>query len=102
MSNRYLNTTRLRTSQGRRYYGTTRYPEVPRRNDDIYVISTDGDRYDTLAFQYYSDPSLWWIISICNSSYTQNSLIPPIGFQIRIPINPELVINQYNQLNNNE
>ena len=96
---RYSNIKRFKTEKGKRYYGTTRYPEIPRRVDDIYVLSTDGDRYDTLALQYYTDPSLWWVISICNANLTQNSLIPPIGVQIRIPSNPQTVIDQFNKLN---
>ena len=97
---RYSNNKFLFTKNKNRYYSTTRYPEVPRRNDDIYIISIDGDRYDTLALQYYSNPDLWWIISICNASHTQNSLIPPLGVQIRIPPNPQIVIDQFNTLNN--
>ena len=100
MSNRYLNTTRLRTSQGRRYYGTTRYPEVPRRNDDIYVISTDGDRYDTLANQYLGDSSLWWMIASANPKYGLGSYYPPIGVQLRIPSNQSQIQVDFNVLNN--
>ena len=80
-------------------YATTRYPEIPRSFSDIYVYTTIGDRYDGLAQIYYGDSSLWWIISIANSSLSQNSLIPPVGSQIRIPSNPNPIIADYEILN---
>ena len=89
-------------------YQTTRYPEVPLNDNDTYVYSTQGDRFDILANQYYSDQSLWWIISIANtaiagtslpSDLSQNSLIIPEGKQIRIPANYADVLNSFKQLN---
>jgi hypothetical protein len=84
---------------GKRIYSTTKYPEIPRSNNDLYVYCTAGDRYDTLAVQYYNDSSLWWIISIANASLNQNSLTPPLGVQIRIPINPSPIKLSFNKLN---
>ena len=37
------------------------------RDDDIYVATETGDRLDTLAYQYYNDSSLWWIIASANN-----------------------------------
>ena len=84
---------------GKRAYRTSRYPEIPLNENDTYVITTVGDRFDLLAQQYYGDSSLWWIISIANDELKQNSLIPPLGSQIRIPYNPIEVINQFNAIN---
>jgi phage tail protein X len=90
-------------------YQTTKYPEVPLSDNDIYVYTTQGDRFDVLASQYYGDQTLWWIISIANtatagsdlpSDLPQNSLIIPEGKQIRIPANYADVLNSYKQLNN--
>ena len=90
-------------------YQTTNYPEVPLSDNDVYVYAVQGDRFDTLAFQYYGDQSLWWIISIANtavagtslpSDLPQDSLIIPEGSQIRIPANYSNVLNSYKQLNN--
>lgn len=89
-------------------YRTTRYPEIPLNDNDIYVYSTQGDRFDVLANQYYGDQSLWWIISIANtaiagtslpSDLPQNSLIIPEGLQIRIPANYADVLNSFKKLN---
>jgi len=73
------------TSTLPRRYVNVKYPEIPREFNDIYVYTTQGDRYDLLANIYYRDSSLWWIISIANQDSSYDSIIPPIGIQIRIP-----------------
>lgn len=80
-------------------YKTVRYPEIPLSENDTYVYTTYGDRFDILAQQYYNDSSLWWIISIANNNLTQNSLNIREGIQIRIPANVAEVLNIYKQLN---
>ena len=80
-------------------YKTTRYPDVPRSQEDTYVYTTAGDRFDTLAQQYYNNSSLWWIISISNGSLDQNSLTPPVGSQIRIPLEYSNIVNKFRVLN---
>ena len=96
---RYSNISVKKTESGKRMYTTTRYPDIPRSFEDIYIYTTIGDRFDTLAQQYYGDSSLWWIISTANDSTLQNSLIPPIGSQIRIPSNPTPIIAEYEIIN---
>lgn len=83
---RYSRTNIIKNQEGRRYYSQRRYLEIPRSNNDLYVITTIGDRYDLLANQYYKDSSLWWVISSANPEYI-GSLYPPIGVQLRIPSN---------------
>ena len=89
-------------------YATSRYPEVPLSNNDTYVYTTDGDRFDTLANQYYKDSSLWWIISIANtavagtslpSDLPQDSLLIPEGSQIRIPADYTNMVNEFKNIN---
>ena len=63
-------------------YGTTLYQRIPETNGDLHVISTEGDRLDNLAFQYYGDSKLWWYIASANKINTMN--IPP-GTSLRIP-----------------
>ena len=96
---RYSTIPVTRTPSGKQIYETTRYPEILRSLSDIYVYTTIGDRFDTLAQQYYGDSSLWWIISIANNNLTQNSLTPPVGSQIRIPSNPSPIIAKFETLN---
>lgn len=97
--NRYSNIEVTTTPTGKKAYTTVRYPEVPLHELDTYVITGVGDRFDTLAQEYYQDSSLWWIISIANEKLIQNSLSIPEGIQIRIPHNPYDVVNQFNLIN---
>lgn len=105
--NRYQNIPQTVINK-RPLYRTSRYPEVPLNPDDIYVYTTQGDRFDILANQYYNDSSLWWIISVANtatagtsspSDLPQNSLTIPAGIQIRIPAYPQSVIDNFNSIN---
>jgi hypothetical protein len=105
--NRYQPITIIKTDK-KPNYQTTRYPEGPLSDEDIYVYTSQGDRFDILANQYYSDQSLWWIISIANtavagtslpSDLPQDSLVIPEGIQIRIPSNYAEVLNSFKRLN---
>tara|TARA_Y100000114_G_C11763068_1_gene331059 strand:- start:1506 stop:1811 length:306 start_codon:yes stop_codon:yes gene_type:complete len=98
---RYSKIDSFSTDKGKRYYGTTKYPDIPLSFNDIYVYTDEGDRFDILAQQYYGDPSLWWLISVANPQLEQNSIIPPFGVQIRIPQNVGGAIAQYNAFNEN-
>lgn len=98
--NRYQNTKILNQPDTNiKYYRDTKYPSIPLSTNDIYVITVDGDRYDKLALQYYSDPTLWWVISIGNNNLPQNTLNVPIGLQIRIPRDISNIMVAYNKLN---
>ena len=105
--NRYQNIPKTKIN-GNLVYQTSHYPEVPLSSNDIYVYTTQGDRFDTLAQQFYRDSSLWWVISIANtavagtdlpSDLPQNTLVVPEGIQIRIPANYVNVINSFDIIN---
>ena len=96
---RYRNIPQTESPTGKQMYKTVRYPEIPRLFSDTYVYTTEGDRYDTLASQYYGNSSYWWIISNANGTLNQNSLLPPIGKQIRIPSNPSPSLAAYEKIN---
>lgn len=68
----------------KRYYGTTVYPKFEARETDIYIISKTSDRLDNLAFEYYRDASLWWVIARANNIGKGTANVTP-GIQIRIP-----------------
>ena len=96
--NRYQNIPTLKIDK-KTVYRTVRYPEIALDENDIYVTTTQGDRFDVLAIQYYKDESLWWVISIANESLLQNSLVIPEGIQLRIPSNLSKIINDYKRIN---
>jgi phage tail protein X len=70
----------------RRYYDSLLDPVIERRDDDIYVITSIGERLDLLAWKYYSDVDLWWIIAAANPELRKDSLYLEPGSQIRVPI----------------
>jgi hypothetical protein len=99
MINRYQNIPIIKNSEGTRYYRDNKYPRIPLTVNDIYVITTIGDRFDLLALQYYNDPSLWWVISSANENLPQNSLYIPVGTQLRIPTDVSEILTNYRSLN---
>ena len=98
MAKRYKNIKKLVSEQGRKYYLNPIYPDIPESSEDIYVISTGGDRYDTLANQFYNDPSLWWVIAAANTSTRDNLIVKP-GVQLRIPANKSKILELYRTAN---
>jgi len=86
------------TSEEKVYRQNPIYPRVPFSSDDFYIISSVGDRYDTLALRFYGDSKLWWIIASSNN-FNNASLVVEPGVQIRIPASKEQAIELYNQLN---
>jgi nucleoid-associated protein YgaU len=96
---RYTNIPTKKSLNDKRMYKTVRYPEIPRSFSDVYVYTTIGDRYDTLALQYYGNSSLWWIIASANGTLKQDSLTPPVGTQLRIPANPTPTLAKYEEIN---
>lgn len=97
--NRYSTIDVNKTEEGKRYINNSIYPDIPETVDDIYVMTTVGDRYDILAHQFYRDSSLWWIIASANPQNTTDSLVPTPGTQLRIPANQNDIVSKYEQLN---
>ena len=95
---RYENIKVLQSPEGKQYRTTTIYPETPISENDYYIITTAGDRYDTLADQFYSDHTLWWVIASANNSERASLIVEP-GIQLRIPGNIDTIINNYNTIN---
>lgn len=105
--NRYSNILKLKNKNefvgtlGTQYYGTVTYPLIPQNENDIWVETEFGDRLDSLAYQFYSDVTLYWVISIANpNKVNMGSLYLTPGDQIRIPTNIVSIVDSYNNLNN--
>ena len=100
MPSRYEFTKVMRNKKGQRVYKPTLYPNIPLDDNDIFLWTTDGDRLDNLAFKYYKDPSLWWMISKANSNIDYGKVALNAGIQIRIPMNVEKTLKDLEKLNN--
>jgi len=85
---RYENTkiNRSRVTKRRKQsflkHATTLYDRIPERNDDIFIITQEGDRLDNLATTFYGNPHLWWYIAKANNLFTLNV---SNGTSLRIP-----------------
>lgn len=95
---RYNNIPVQTRYDGKRVYKTTTYPVIVPSDSDIQVISNEGDYLDTLAYKYYGDPTLYWIIANANK-IGKGRLSVPSGLTLRIPINVNDIVDQYNRLN---
>ena len=90
---RYTNNKSKKTFDGREVYRPKIYPNIPLTDSDVYVMTETGDRLDTLAFEYYEDASLWWVIAAANNIHNAPMRLSE-GTILRIPLN-------YIQIENN-
>jgi hypothetical protein len=94
-----MNTILTQPYAGIKYYKRNVYPVVPSAESDLYIITVDGDRLDNLAFTYYKDTSLWWVISTVNNNVDGCSMFPTPGTQLRIPLDLNRVFSIFNEAN---
>jgi hypothetical protein len=57
----------LLTIQGVEQWNTVYLPVIQSRSDDISYQVQVADRIDLLAYQFYGDPVLWWVIADRNN-----------------------------------
>lgn len=98
MANRYNKIEILKTDLGKRYKKTVKYPKMEKDSRDTYIISIQGDRLDNLAYKYYEDARLWWILARANN-LGKGDMEIPIGTQLRIPYNYIGIYDEYLELN---
>ena len=95
---RYDSTSVIQRWDGKRVYLTTRYPIIEPNQDDAIIITNETDYLDSLAYTYYNDPTLWWVIALANN-LGKGRMSVPGGLQIRIPANINNILVQFNSLN---
>ena len=92
-----------KNSDSNNYFKVIKYPPIPLSQNDIYVITTLGDRLDTLANTFYKDPSLWWVITKANpDKIRRDGLLIKPGIQIRIPSIIEKILIDFEKINKNK
>lgn len=94
MASRYKNNETQKLKDGRVVYKTKIYPNIPKSDKDIYIVTQTGDRLDTLANQFYGDSSLWWIIATSNNIHDATFAVSD-GTILRIPENYIEIINNF-------
>jgi phage tail protein X len=95
---RYDSTQTTTRWDGKRVYLTTSYPVITPQDSDAIIITQEGMYLDQLAYKYYGDPTLYWIIALANG-LGKGRLSVPLGIQIRVPSNVNDIIVQFNNLN---
>jgi hypothetical protein len=93
---RYRNNPIKKLKDGREVYRSKIYPDIPLRNDDVYVVTQTGDRLDLLAYEYYKNQSLWWIIASANNIHNAQLGLKE-GTILRIPQNYIQIQSNFNQ-----
>ena len=98
MPSRYSNTKIKRDKSGIRAYKTTYYPDIPISDNDEFIYPRFGERLDSLAYKFYGDVTLWWVIAKANG--LKGKVFVPQDTEIRIPGNVSKVLEDFNNLNN--
>jgi phage tail protein X len=96
----YTVSERFDETSRRRIYDSVIDPTIPYLETDVYVRTTFGDRLDSLAFQYYSDTTLWWIIAAANPGLRKDSVFLEPNLQLRIPTDAVRVLQLIESQNN--
>jgi hypothetical protein len=100
MANRTQYITLIKSFQGKSYYKPIQYPDISLSINDIYILTTVGDRLDSLANHFYNDVSLWWVIATANPDIIRKdsyNLKP--NLDIRIPVNISQILNDFEKIN---
>ena len=97
MAGRYKTNKIKKLNDGREVYKSKIIPNIPKSDNDIYVAVQTGDRLDSIAKEHLGDASLWWIIADANNIHDAPFSLAD-GTVLRIPSNPQSVINAVNKV----
>jgi len=59
-------------------------PDIPPQRDDLIHRVEGPDRIDLLAYRFYQDARLWWVIAVANGMEELPTALN-VGDEIRIP-----------------
>jgi hypothetical protein len=65
-------------------YESLHLPLFENRTSDIYIVAKKMERMDLIAYDWYGDPRLWWVIQRANNLPCGSLRIEP-GKRVRIP-----------------
>jgi hypothetical protein len=51
-----------------------------------------------MALDFYGDTGYWWVIASANS-LPGDSLFPPVGMQLRLPVDLQSILDNYKSVN---
>lgn len=82
LTNRYVSLT-TRTVDNIRVYNSAMPISLKSTTPLAIITPQPGVRFDNLAYRYYGDTSLWWVIALYNNQV--GSLHPNLNKQLYIP-----------------
>lgn len=71
-------------------YHSQLLPYIEPSDSDILIVTEEDDRLDLLAYQFYGDSQLWWVIATYNNLTDIDTKLEP-GLQLRIPVRASVV-----------
>lgn len=89
MSIRVQEGSRLRFGEvvqfdGVEFWDVLDLPEIPEQRDDLVHRVVGPDRMDLLAYRYYRDARLWWVVALANGIEEVPTQLN-VGDELRIP-----------------
>ena len=94
---RFTDIKKRLSGNGKRYFINTVLPDVPLSREDVYIITQDGDRLDNLAYKYYGDTTLWWVIAKANG--IKGKAAVSVDEILRIPGNITTILENFRKIN---
>lgn len=73
-----------KTDAGKRYFETVIPEEVVIHGNETTYESRVGDRWDLLAYRYYRNAALWYVLAKANDGLNGSIFIKP-GTKVTIP-----------------
>jgi hypothetical protein len=74
----------LLSIDGFEFWDTLQLPQLQAQPDDAFYTVLGPDRIDLLAYKFYGDAVLWWVIALANDLELLPSDLNP-GLVLRIP-----------------
>jgi hypothetical protein len=90
--------TKIDEKRNKKVYKTMLFPKIEKHIDDIYIRTLASDRLDSIAFSYYDDVTLWWVIAQANNIGKGSMQVEP-GTILQIP-NQNRIASILTDLNN--
>jgi phage tail protein X len=84
MTPRYIVTPIIKDANEKRRLASTIIPVQPAGSNDTYIQTTTVERLDLLAYKFYNNASLWYVIAAANGLGKGSYYVPP-GSRLRIP-----------------
>tara|TARA_Y100001937_G_scaffold39289_1_gene55901 strand:+ start:348 stop:659 length:312 start_codon:yes stop_codon:yes gene_type:complete len=98
--NRYRFTKIKKDSDGFQHRVVTEYPIITPKNSDRIYFSKQGERFDNIAYKFYEDTSLWWVIARANTDLEfKGNMALPTGTKLSIPTDVGEVLADLERIN---